>query len=311
MNLLITGAWNQAADYINEMESKGHKVKFMQYEKDEIPCPYEWVEGVVCNGLFLHHPIERFVNLTYIQLISAGFDRVPMEYVKEHGIQIHNARGVYSIPMAEFAIASVLQLYKQMDYFRENQREHRWNKHRGLLELHGKNVCVIGCGSVGTECAKRFLAFGCNVIGVDLYPSEDENYTEMFQIDELNNVISQADVVVLTLPLTDETTHLMNRERFALLKQGAMLVNIARGAVVDTEALIEHLDVLGGVVLDVFEQEPLQQDSLLWNHEKVIVTPHNSFVGDNNLYRLNKVIMDNLNKMGGSAGCIHIQCKNF
>lgn len=294
MNVLITGAWTQAQDYINELESKGHTVKFMQFEKDEIVCPYEWVEGVVCNGLFLHHPIERFANLTYIQLTSAGFDRVPMDYVKEHGIQIRNARGVYSIPMAEFAITGVLQLYKQMDYFREKQKEHQWNKHRGLIELYEKTVCVIGCGSVGTECAKRFHAFGCKVIGVDLYPSEDKNYTEMFQIDELNNVIPQADVLVLTLPLTDETTHLMNRERFALLKQGAMLVNIARGAVVDTEALIENLDRLGGAVLDVFEKEPLEQDSLLWGHEKVIVTPHNSFVGDGNGKRLSKVILNNL-----------------
>ncbi len=294
MNILITGAWNQALDYISEIEKQGHKVEFMQFEKDELPCPYEWVEGVVCNGLFLNHGIEKFLNLKYIQLTSAGFDRVPMDYVKEHNIEIYNARGVYSIPMAEFAVTGVLQLYKQMEYFRQNQKKHEWNKHRGLVELYGKTVCILGCGNVGTECAKRFSAFGCKVVGVDLYPREDENYAGMYHLDKLNEVIPQADVLVLTLPLTDETMHLMNEERFALLKTGAVLVNIARGAVVDTETLIENMDKLGGVVLDVFEQEPLEQDSLLWNHEKAIVTPHNSFVGDGNGKRLSEVILSNI-----------------
>ena len=78
MNLLITGAWKQAKEYIPLIESKGHQVRFLQYEKDELPCEYEWVEGIIGNGIFLSHPIERFSNLRYIQLTSAGFDRVPI-----------------------------------------------------------------------------------------------------------------------------------------------------------------------------------------------------------------------------------------
>ena len=170
MKLLITGAWNCTNDQLNQIESMGHSVLFMQNEKDVLPCAYEEVEGVVCNGLFLSHPIEKFSNLRFIQLTSAGFDRVPMEYVKTHGIEIHNARGVYSIPMAEFALCGVLQLYKQSRFFLENQKQGRWEKHRGILELYGKTVCIVGCGNVGTECAKRFQAFGCNVLGVDLFP---------------------------------------------------------------------------------------------------------------------------------------------
>lgn len=294
MNLLITGAWTGAKDYIEQIENEGHAVVFMQYEKDDLPCAYEWVEGIICNGLFLTHSIEKFVNLKYIQLTSAGFDRVPMEYVAEHNIEIHNARGVYSIPMAEFAVAGVLQLYKKMDFFRESQKKHEWNKHRGCLELFEKTVCVVGCGSVGTECAKRFSAFGCHVVGVDLYPREDVYYENMVHLNELDSVLPRTDVLILTLPLTEETMHLMNAEKFALLKEGAVLVNIARGAVVDSEALIENVDKLGGAVLDVFEEEPLDASSSLWDMENVIVTPHNSFVGDNNQSRLRDVIMNNL-----------------
>lgn len=294
MNLLITGAWNKAKDYIKDIESQGHKVCFMQYEKDELPCPYEWVEGVICNGLFLHHTIEKFENLKYIQLTSAGFDRVPMSYVEEHGIEIYNAKGVYSIPMAEFAITGVLQLYKQMNFFRENQKEHVWNKHRGLFELYGKTVCILGCGSVGTECAKRFGAFGCEVLGVDLYPRVDANYKEMFGLETLDQVLPNVDVLVLTLPLTEVTKYLINENRFVLMKEGAVLVNIARGAVVDTEAMVRNSDKLGGAVLDVFEEEPLNENSLLWDNEKVIVTPHNSFVGDGNSKRLSELILKNM-----------------
>lgn len=294
MNLLITGAWNDAKDHFDELEKMGHHIEFLQFEKEALPCPYEWVEGVICNGLFLFHEIEKFANLKYIQLTSAGFDRVPMEYVEEHQIEIHNARGVYSIPMAEFALFGVLELYKRGKVFLQNQAKYCWEKQRDLLELYGKKVCIVGCGSVGTECAKRFLVFGCEVIGVDLFPREDENYSSMSGLDMLEDILLECDVVVLTLPLTEETNHLMNESRFARMKRGAILVNIARGAIVDTEALIQVLPNLGGVVLDVFEEEPLSAENVLWNMGNAIVTPHNSFVGDGNGKRLSKVILENL-----------------
>lgn len=298
MNLLITGAWQEAKKKINEIENIGHRVVFMQYEKDELPCDYEWVEGVICNGLFLYHPIEKFINLKYIQLTSAGYDRVPMEYINEHNININNARGVYSIPMAEFAIAGVLQLYKHMDRFAENQKDALWNKERNLSELFGKTVCIVGCGNVGTECAKRFKAFGCKVVGVDIVTREDKNYGKIELIDNIDEVLVYSDIVVLTLPLTEHTFHIINKDRFEKMKKESVLVNIARGAVVDSTALIEALDnkKLGGAVLDVFEEEPLDEKNRLWSMKNVIVTPHNSFVGDGNGERLSNVIIDSLKR---------------
>ena len=294
MNLLVTGAWSDGKNCIAELETMGHTVTFMQYEKDELPCSYEWVEGVICNGLFLTHPIEKFTNLRYIQLTSAGFDRVDMDYVKVHGIEIHNARGVYSIPMAEFALCGVLQLYKQAAFFRENQCNHLWEKHRGLLELAGKNVLIVGCGSVGNECAKRFKAFDCSITGVDLFPREDNLYSEMLPLDKLDNALKQADIVVLTLPLTEQTKYLIDNSKLSLMKGGATLVNIARGAIVNTDALLNHIDRFTGVVLDVFEGEPLNENSPLWDKQKIILTPHNSFVGEGNGERLREVIIENL-----------------
>lgn len=296
MNLLITGAWQDAAAHIPQLRQMGHEVEFLQYEKDPLPCDYAWVEGVVCNGLFLHHAIEKFENLQYIQLTSAGLDRVPMDYVREQGIAIRNARGVYSVPMAEYALAGVLQLYRHMDFFRENQKHHTWEKHRGLLELAGKRVCILGCGSVGAECARRFSAFGCQVTGVATAGRAQPFFDAVIPLAQLETVLPETDVLVLAIPLTPETRHLMNAHRLETLKPGAVLVNIARGAVADTGALASALQSghLRGAVLDVFEEEPLGADSPLWDMENVIITPHISFVGEHNSKRLREVIFQNL-----------------
>ena len=298
MKVLVTGAWRCTQEQLNELEKLGHNFVFMQNEKDALPCGYEDVEAVICNGLFLYHPIEKFKSLRYIQLTSAGFDRIPLDYVNSRGIEIHNARGVYSIPMAEFAVSGVLEIYKQLRFFLDNQKKRIWEKHRGVLELYGKTVLIIGCGSVGTECAKRFSAFGCRVIGADLYPSENVYYEKIYSMSDIDASLFEADVVVLTLPLTSETRHMMNKERFAAMKDKSVLINIARGAVIENEALAQALDEkLLGAVLDVFEEEPLPEENALWLKDNVIITPHNSFVGNGNAERLWRVIYDNLEKL--------------
>ena len=299
MNLLVTGAWKNGKEQIPQLEKLGHQVVFMQNESDSLPVEPQWVEGMVCNGIFLHHPIDSFVNLRYIQLTSAGFDRVPMEKVNRRGIAIYNARGVYGIPMAEFAASGVLQLYKQSRFFTQNQASHSWLKHRQLLELWNKQVTIVGCGNIGQECAKRFSAFDCRVSGVDVFEGEVAHIEKMYHISRLYEVLPQSDVVVLTLPLTEQTRHLFSTDAFAAMKPGAVLVNIARGGVVDTEALVQAVKTrLGGAVLDVFETEPLEENSPLWDMEQVLLSPHNSFVGDNNDQRLTAVVFQNLQNNG-------------
>lgn len=294
MRLLITGAWSEAEKYIDEIKQRGHAVVFMQWEKDELPVEPDWVEGVIGNGLFLYHPLSLFSNLRYIQLTSAGFDRVDMAEVEKRNIEIHNAKGVYSVPMAEFAVCGVLQIYKQSRYFFSNQKEHKWQKHRGLRELTGKTVCVVGCGSVGRECAKRFSAFGCKLTGVDLFPCTDEIFSQVFLPDQFNQAIAEADVVIFTLPLTQQTQHLIDETRFRSFKKDAILVNLSRGGLIASEVLEKNIDKIGGAVLDVFEDEPLNENSLLWDHDHVIVTPHNSFIGEGNGERLKQVILSRL-----------------
>lgn len=296
MNLLITGAWPDAKNQLAQVEALGHNVVFMQTEKDGLPCEPEWIEGVVCNGLFLHHPISQFKNLRFIQLTSAGYDRVDMDYVREHSIEIHNAKGVYSIPMAEFAVCGVLSIYKQMRSFFRNQDSHAWEKNRGLKELFGKTATIVGCGSVGTECAKRFRAFGCRIEGINRSNRSDEAYDRIQTSDKLDEILPVSDVLILAVPLTSDTEKLIDRKRLELLPENAVIVNISRGKIIDETALAELLKSgrIAGAVLDVFENEPLTEDSPIWSVPNLIATPHNSFVSEGNAQRLNDVVMSKL-----------------
>ena len=297
MNLLIGGSWQGAGDYFDEIRALGHTIAVMPDERDALSVEPAWVEGIVSNNFYLYHRIEDYVNLKYMQVLSAGLDRVPMDVVKRRGITLKNARGVYSGPMAEHAVWAVLTLYRRRAYYIDNQAAHRWNKLREIPELAGKTVCVLGCGSVGTACAERFGAMGCRVIGVNRTPRENPAFESIDSFAEMAEALGMADVAVVTLPLNEDTRHLMNAECLEQMKEGAILVNIARGPLVDTAALLQALDGrLGGAALDVFETEPLPADSPLWDRPDVLITPHNSFIGEHNAERLNAVVMGNLRK---------------
>lgn len=293
--LLLTGAFNYSKNNIQQIKDLGFDIDFIQYENDKVKHPEKY-DAVICNGLFIHNDIKNFSRLKYIQLTSAGYDRVPMKYINTHGIQIHNARGVYSIPMAEWAVLKTLELYKHSKKFYLNQTNKVWNKQRELSELFGKTVTIVGCGSIGTETAKRFKAFGVHVVGIDLFKSSSEFYDEFIHVSYLKKALKKTDVLVLTLPLTDETYHLINGECFEILKNNAVIINISRGKVIDETELTAALreNKIGGAALDVFEDEPLEKSNPLWDMENVIVTPHNSFVGSGNNERMFNMILDNL-----------------
>lgn len=295
MKLLMTGAFRWTQERKQILRDMGWELIFTEREDGPLPDEAYEADAAVCNWLFVHHDIRRFPDLKRIQLLSAGLDRVPLDYIKEKGIALSNARGVYSIPMAEFAVGGVLQLYKGSRFFSENQKNRFWNKKRDLLELFGKRVLVVGTGSVGHEVAKRFRAFTEEVYGVDLYPSADPIYQQILPLERLDEQLRLSDVVILTLPLTEQTRGMFGAERFALMKSGAVLVDIARGGIVDEDALCDALDTkLCGAVMDVFSSEPLGEDSPLWDREDLILTPHNSFVSDGNDRRMWEVILKNL-----------------
>lgn len=296
MKLLLTGAFPYTEGQIRRIKALGCDPIFVQDERGPLGFDSAQADAAVCNGLFLYHDIASFSNLRYIQLTSAGLDRVPLDYIKGHGITLNNARGVYSIPMAEWIVLKSLELYKHSGAFYRAQEQKDWQKDRSLLELYGKTVCIVGAGSIGIEAAKRFDAFGTRVLAVDAYPVQSEYIERVFRPQELCTALSQSDITVLTLPLTRETKHLFSRDIFEHMKTGSVLVNVSRGAVVKEDDLTDALlsGKLSGAALDVFEEEPLKKDSPLWGLDRVIITPHNSFLSDNTTGRLFELIYTNL-----------------
>ena len=294
MKAIVTGALQATAEDLNALEKLGLEVTLHPDERAAVPNPEQY-EVAICNNLFGFHDLDHFSNLRYIQLTAAGMDRVPLERIRERGIAVRNAAGVYSIPMAEFALWGVLELYKQGRFFAQNQRLHRWEKHRHLRELSGKTVLILGCGGVGSECAKRFSAFGCRCTGVARSQQQQPFFADILPMSQLPSLLPDADIVVLALPLTADTRRLFDDAMFARMKAGSIFVNLARGAIVDTDALLRALSgILSGAVVDVFETEPLPEDSPLWDAENLILTPHNSFVGEQNHQRMMDTVIQNL-----------------
>ena len=302
MKILISGTICKNKETVDKIKELGHTVFLVEDEtlplekQNDFLSEFDWV---ICNGLFLYNDITKFSSLKAIQLTSAGLDRVPLRYIEERGIKLFAAAGVYSVPMAEFAVCGVLQLYKSSRFFYNNQKTKTWEKKRDLIELFGKTAAIIGCGNAGDEGAKRFSAFGCDIVGVDIETKTSPLYSKIFPVSELENVMKKSDIIILTLPLTDKTKKIVNADNLKRAKNGAVIVNISRGGVLDTEALIASLNSnLKGAVLDVFEDEPLPSSSPLWKMENVIITPHNAFVGDGNEKRLENIILSNLKKYG-------------
>ena len=296
MKLLLTGAFKCTDEQIEYLESLGHEIVFFGDEREKLDFDASDIEGVICNGLFVYNDIEQFHSLKYIQLTSAGFDRVPMDYINQHGIEIHNARGVYSVPMAEFALTGILQLVKQSRFFYENQKQHIWEKSRTLGELAGKTAVIVGAGNIGAEVAKRLKAFDVTVVGIDITTDQRPYFDKIELLKNLDEQLKAADIIVLTLPLTDDTKGMFDKSKFDLMKNSCIFVNIARGQLVVENDLIDALSnkKISGAVLDVFETEPLEKTSPLWDMDNVIITSHNSFVGQNNNKRMFEVMISNL-----------------
>jgi len=296
MNLLITGAFKYSVSQSEAIKKLGYNIINMPMESERLPIEPYTIDAVICNSLFLHHDIKNFYNLKFIQLTSAGLDRVPVDYIKGKDIKLYNARGVYSIPMAEWVIMRILENYKSSERFNNHQINKEWIKLRELREIDGINVAIIGAGNVGQEIAKRLSAFGAHVVGFDIHENTIVGFEKIKLISKFRDEVAEYDIIVLTAPQTRETKHIIDEVILSSMKNDSMLVNVSRGTLIDEKALIKVLSSRTDIyaALDVFETEPLSQESQLWEMGNVKVSPHNSFVGNGNQHRLFDVIINNL-----------------
>jgi phosphoglycerate dehydrogenase-like enzyme len=297
-NLLITGATGFNTVQLNSFKNLGFNITFFQQEAEELNFDPSTISSVICNNLFLYHDINEFSKLEVIQLTSAGTDRFPIEKIKDTKIKIFNAAGVYSIPIAEWIIAKILEFYKSSFYFYRNQIKKNWQKNRQIIELSGQKACIVGFGNIGQECARRLKAFDVEILAVEnrKFNSKELFADKVYNSNELNKIIGEVDIVILTLPLNKSTYHMFNLNLIQRMKSSAILINTSRGGVIDEDALIKSLKErkIRGAALDVFINEPLKNESSFWKLDNVIITPHNSFVSNKNTERLFKLCKKNL-----------------
>jgi len=249
-------------------------------------------------------------KLRWLQLRSAGVDHLAADPPWRHGIVTTNARGVYAIPIAEYVTGMILRSRQPAGWARD-QAAHHWPEDAALITvLRGSTALVVGYGSIGREIARQLSALGVLILAAKARPEKraDDGYRvpgtgdpdgsipeRMEGLEHLVELARNADLLIVTVPLTDDSRGLIGREVIEALPSHAWLVNISRGPLVDERVLLEALreDRLGGAVLDVFAEEPLPPDSPWWDAPNTIVTPHASGV---TLRYFDRLVIENVRR---------------
>jgi phosphoglycerate dehydrogenase-like enzyme len=296
-------------EYVRRMREVDERLRVL-YREDLVPPPRwpgdhagpeEWERTPEDEGVFLamlgeaevlydfpgshvEDLVEVAPKLRWVQGSMAGAGEVAQKAgLGETDIVVTTASGIYSGPLAEFVLMAMLQHAKELDNLRGDKARKVWRQ-GAVGTLENKTLCVVGMGSIGRAIAGRARPFGMRVVGIKRTVREDDearHYAdEVYPTAELSTALSEADYVAVTLPGTPETQRLLDAEAIAAIKQGAYFANVGRGSVVDEAALVEALQSghLSGAALDVFEVEPLPEESPLWELDNVIVSAHTTDV---------------------------------
>jgi len=249
--------------------------------------------------------LTRLDSLRWFQSPAAGFDSPVFAQLATRGVRITNAH-VNSLPIAEFVLRSVLDEFQQAGEWRRLAGRREWAIH-DWREVSGTTWLVVGLGGIGSAVAVRARAFGATVIGCRRSPSPDDPTDRTVTPDQLPAVVGEADVVVLAAPATPDTDGLVDADLLARMREGSVLVNVARGSLVDEDALLAALDrgVPAAAVLDVFRTEPLPADHPFWTHPSVRITPHNSAGGVGRLERQAELFAGNLARYRAGEPLVH------
>lgn len=241
--------------------------------------------------------LDEYPKLRWIQYLMAGYDGLDLTRFTKRGIVFCNAQDIFSKSIAEDVFTKILFFNRNVKHYLESMKDARWEPIREELELTGSTVLILGVGSIGKELARRFQAFDANVIGYRSRPLPEVDFDAIITTpQELDSALSQADYVILALPLTAETEKMFDAEKFGMMKKEALFINVARGKIVDQEALIETLKNkrIRGAGLDVMDPEPLPADNPLWKLENVYITPHNASSSPFMRDRLYQMVLMNL-----------------
>lgn len=277
------------------------ELKFPQIEfYKEIDECYD-ADAVIGNPrTFTKENLEKLYNLKWIQLTSAGYDNIDIDYIKSRNILFSVGRDIYSIPISEYVLCTILMNETNAFKYMVNKYNKKWEAIKERTDFCGKTVAIIGTGSLATEIAKRLNGFGVKVLGYKRTPTLSQPYFDEIYAGNkgLEYVMGNSDYIVLTVDLNKDSHHMINKENLKFMKTTSSIINVARGSVINEQDLIYFLKnkSISYAALDVFETEPLQETSELWSLENVYITPHASGIVKNNYKRINELLEKNIQK---------------
>jgi phosphoglycerate dehydrogenase-like enzyme len=263
------------------------------------------LDGVVGGGFCSPEFLRVGSRLRWLQVTSAGVDDCAylIEMKAAMGLVLTNMRTTHAPNIADHAFALLLTLTRNMHAYHNLQRDAQWKRasNTRARELQGGTAVVVGLGGIGTQIARRAFGFGMTVLAVDPKDIEKPSYVStLIKPQELDEALRQADVVFIAAPLTPETQNLFDSRRFTIVKQGALLINVSRGKIVNTTALMDALESgqLSGAGLDVVDPEPLPPEHPLWGMPNVVLTPHMANESPGTRARQSVILEHNLRAFG-------------
>jgi D-2-hydroxyacid dehydrogenase (NADP+) len=231
-----------------------------------------------CQGVVTLVHRDAFLGLGWVHSIQAGVDRFPHDQFRDADVLLTNSTGIHGDAVGETVAGYLLAFARRLHEHSRNQERGEWSQ-PGWDEawtVAGEEACVVGLGSLGRGIVDRLTGLGVDVTGVRRTPLPEPGVSQVYTPAKLETAVADARFVVLAVPLTERTDGMVDEAVFAAMRDDAYLVNVARGPVVDTDALVDALETgeIAGAALDVFETEPLPEDSPLWDRAEVIITPH-------------------------------------
>lgn len=287
-------------EYASRLTAEGHTFRYFDRTTDTaqlIENIGDAEVAIIANMPLKGEVIRACKNLKFIDIAFTGVDHVDLEAARCMGIKASNAAGYSTEAVAELALCMMISLLRNVKQTEDRCRNGKTKDGLVGCELRGKTVGIVGAGAIGTRVAELCHAFGCRILANKRHVKGDEpQYITFTGLDEL---LAQSDIVSLHCPLTDQTRHLINKERIEMMKQGAILINTARGPVADSEAVAQALRSghLAGAGIDVFESEPpIATDHPLLGCPNTIVTPHIAFASHESMLARAEIVFDNIDK---------------
>lgn len=266
-------------DIENELVAKYPDISFSFYDKANSILDNEKKELDVLIG-YDGNIDERFIrscpNLKWIAWFATGVNNLPLECIKKKGITLTNTRGIQSKQLSEYILTFILDDHKKMKTSFINQQKHIYDSTLTGKRLKDETILFLGTGAIAQDTVKLLTPFNLKIIGVSKTGKYKEGFNQTYEMNELDKLLGEADIIVNTLPETEETYHLLNKHHFHLMKKNTLFINVGRGTIIEEQNLIELLreKLIRHAYLDVFENEPLGSEHPLYDLDNVTITAH-------------------------------------